>query len=204
MNHNVLTKPLVAVMTALSLFACGLIGITAADDSHLEQSYSDLAVSSIMTGNAPKDFTLSDSSGQQVNLENALQTQNILLIFYRGDWCPYCIDQFSTIQSVLPELKEYNVKLLAVSPDEVSAAKNTKRQFGQGYTFLSDSKLEVTKAYGIASEKSLPHPAVYLLKQADAIAESEVVWMYASTDHTTRPNGEQLLAKIKTVFAKVQ
>ena len=143
-----------------------------------------------------------DANDESVSLEQTLTKSHVLLIFYRGDWCPYCIDQLSTIQPVLPELKRYGVKLLAVSPDEQTAAMNTQRKFGQDYVFLSDSQLKVTEMYGIDSEKGLPHPATLLIKRAPQIEDSEIVWLYVSEDHTTRPTGEQLLVQVKRLFSQ--
>lgn len=190
-------KLFLVLTTALTLAACT---ISPADEVDLAGDYSDVEKSAIERGKAPVEFNLSNPSGDKVSLADTLQQHNVMVIFYRGDWCPYCIDQFSTIQPVLPQLKQHNIKLLAISPDDLSAAKNTQRKFGQDYTFLSDASLEVTKAYGIGSEKDLPHPAVFLMKQASSIEKSEIVWRYVSSDHTVRPNGEQLLEQIKVLF----
>lgn len=183
----------VAVMVLLS--ACS---ITPAEQRDLSGAYSDLTNTVLSKGDTPKEFNLPDSSGMKFSLATQLQTHHVLLIFYRGDWCPYCIDQFSTIQPVLPQIKQHGVKLLAISPDDAATAENTQRKFGQDYAFLTDTDLAVTQSYGLASDKELPHPAVFLLRKANSLAASEVVWMYASTDHTKRPNGEQLLQVIKT------
>jgi peroxiredoxin len=187
-------------LLALSVTFLASCSITPAKQAHLENSYSDLQQSVVLEGSAPIDFTLNNGEGEPVTLSEQLRAHHILLLFYRGQWCPYCIDQLESLEAVLPELESYNVKLIAVSPDEASAVKNTQRQFGQLYTFLSDTKLEVTAQYGIASNDALPHPSVFLLKRADDIADSQVLWMYASEDHTVRPSGAQLKAKIEKLF----
>jgi len=188
---------LIAVLTYLT--GCS---ISPANQQDLTGNYTDLGSPGLNQGSVPIDFSLQDTSFSEVRLADVLKTNHVLLIFYRGDWCPYCIDQFSTIQPVLPELKRFNVKLLAISPDDVATAKNTKRKFGQDYTFLSDAQLSTTKDYGIGSEKDLPHPAVFLIKQSSTIESSEILWMYASTDHKVRPDGEQLLQQIKSLFER--
>lgn len=188
------------------LMICCLFGLTAcaispAKRADLSGNYSDLTGFAIKPGQAPIPFTLPSALGETFDLSETLQQQHVLLVFYRGDWCPYCIDQFSTIQPVLPQLKQYNVKLVAVSPDELSAAQNTQRKFGQDYTFLMDTDLDVAKRYGINSDKGLPHPAVFLISQSNEQG-AKIKWFYASTDHTTRPTGEQLLQQIKLLVSK--
>ncbi|MBU2883153.1 peroxiredoxin family protein [Psychrosphaera sp. B3R10] len=184
------------------LFVTVACSISPANNQNLAGHYSDLAGFNIQKGQSPIGFNLPSASGGKLSLADILTDQHVLLVFYRGDWCPYCIDQFSTIQPVLPQLKQYNVKLVAVSPDQQSAAQNTQRKFGQDYTFLMDTDLQVTKQYGINSEEGLPHPAVFLIKQAPTLSESEVAWYYVSTDHTTRPTGEQLLEQVKALISK--
>ena len=187
------------IFVLLLVSGCALRPAAEAD---LVGNYSDLTQNVVTQGDKAIDFTLPDGEGNLVSLSQALNQQHVLLIFYRGDWCPFCIDQFSTIQPVLPELKSHGVALLAVSPDEQNAAMNTQRRFGQDYQFLSDPSLAVTKRYGIASDKALPHPAVYLIRKSSESAGGEVVWMYASTDHKTRPNGEQLLSQVKRLLTR--
>lgn len=187
---------------AAILFVSTACSISPAKNQNLAGQYSDLPGLKIQQGQSPIEFELPNAAGGNLSLAETLSEQHVLLVFYRGDWCPYCIDQFSTIQPILPQLKEYNVKLVAVSPDQQSAAQNTQRKFGQDYTFLMDTDLQVTKQYGINSEKGLPHPAVFLVKQAQSISESEVVWYYVSTDHTIRPTGEQLLEQVKALISK--
>jgi len=174
--------------------ACSLFKISATDDSKLQQSaYNDLSSTVIEVGKPAPDFSLPDPDGKTVSLNSITDKQPVLVIFYRGDWCPFCISQLDSIKEVLPQLKKKGVQVIAISPDEAAAAQNTRRQFGQGFIFLTDPKASVIEQYGIARDDKLPHPAVYLIKQG-----GEVGWFYASEDYKVRPTGEQLLKMAET------
>src|SRR5687768_17109503 len=44
----------------------------------------------LKVGDTAPDFTLIDARGEQVRLYDALEKATVVLIFYRGSWCPYC------------------------------------------------------------------------------------------------------------------
>lgn len=184
-----LLKTAMALIATVSLSACGLLDIAATEQDKLAQaSYSDLPENTVMVGKPAPEFSLPDADGKSVSLASVTNDQPVLVLFYRGDWCPFCISQLDSIKGVLPQLEEKGVQVIAISPDEQAAAQNTRRQFGQGFIFLSDVNSEVISQYGIARDDQLPHPAVYLIKQG-----GEVAWFYASEDYKKRPTGEQLV-----------
>lgn len=191
-----MTRTLLAAFSAsiLLLTGCSFLDISATDDDKLKQtSYSDLAESPVKVGKPAPTFTLPDSDGTAVSLADVNSEQPVLLLFYRGDWCPFCMSQLDSIKGVLPQLKKQGVQVIAISPDQQAAAKNTRRQFGQGFIFLSDVDSKVISEFGIARDDQLPHPAVYLIKQG-----GEVAWFYASEDYKKRPTGEQLIDIVKS------
>lgn len=193
---KIMKTTLLTAVTAsiLWLTGCSFLDISATEEEKLKQtSYSDLAQSPVKVGKPAPAFTLPDSDGNPVSLADVSNEQPVLVLFYRGDWCPFCMSQLDSIKGVLPQLKQQGVQVIAISPDEQAAAKNTRRQFGQGFIFLSDVDSKVISAFGIARDDQLPHPAVYLIKQG-----GEVAWFYASEDYKKRPTGEQLIEIVKS------
>jgi len=72
-------------------------------------------------GDKAPDFTLSNAIGSTVNLYDRLKSNKVVLVFYRGTWCPYCNLALSQYQSILNEVKSQGAELIAVSgqtPDE--------------------------------------------------------------------------------------
>ena len=141
-------------------------------------------------------FSLPSGDGKQVSLADFKGKQAVLILFYRGNWCPYCMDQLDNYQALLPELEKYKIQLIAVSTDNKSSIKNTSRQFGQKYIFLSGEDLVVTRQYGIGNEKNLPHPALFLIDR-----QGNLIWYYASRDFKVRPTASQVEAIIKATFS---
>jgi len=191
--------------TLLSFFFIGLAFLLSAcslkpvnpETLSASKSYSDFEGVKVKTGQQAPSFSLPDAQGNNVSLKQFKNRQPVMLLFYRGDWCPFCIDQLEDYQSLLPELEKYNIQLIAISPDARASVENTQRKFGQSYVFLGDQDLQVTKKYGIGNEKDLPHPALFLVDQ-----KGKLVWYYASSDHTARPSAEQVEMIVKKLFNK--
>ena len=62
------------------------------------------------------DFTLPDALGQPVTLSQLLTQGPVIIIFYRGEWCPYCNLELRAYQKALPQLQELGATLVAISP----------------------------------------------------------------------------------------
>ncbi|MBL4909854.1 MAG: peroxiredoxin family protein [Alteromonadaceae bacterium] len=182
------------------LSGCAAKVIAPAEQAKLEQgNYSDLNATfkKLPLGEIVPAFTLPDAEGKQVSLIDLYQDKAVAIIFYRGDWCPYCIDQLGTIAAVLPQIEALGVQVVAITPDKKMSMQNTQRRFSQQFIFLSDPKANVIRQYGVARANNLPHPAVYLVDKG-----GKLVWFYSSSDYKKRPNGEQLLAVIKSHLHK--
>lgn len=191
--------------TLLSIFVIGLGFLLSAcslkpvnqNTLSASKSYSDFKGVKVEVGQQAPLFSLPDARNNTVSLQQFKNRQPVMLLFYRGDWCPFCVEQLEDYQSLLPELEKYNIQLIAISPDARVSVENTQRKFGRSYLFLSDQDLQVTKKYGIGNEKDLPHPALFLVNQ-----QGELAWFYASSDHTARPSAEQVEMIVKELFGK--
>ncbi len=184
----------ITLISLLILTACGYSPVRDSTVS-AEQSFSDFSGVTASVGQPAPDFTLPDGAGNPVTLSSYQGQQAALILFYRGDWCPYCIGQLEDFQRLLPLLESYNIQLLAISPDDQATTENTQRKFGQGYLFLSDKDLAVTRSYGLESTESLPHPALFLVDR-----EGVLRWYYASQDYTSRPSPEQVEGIINEIL----
>jgi peroxiredoxin len=104
----------------------------------------------ILTGTKIPDVTLTDVFGNPVNLLTTVSKKPVILIFYRGGWCPYCNTQMSHIQKIDSSLKELGYDILAVSPDTPNELGKSIDKNNLNYTLLSDSSMDACSKFGIA------------------------------------------------------
>ena len=72
---------------------------------------SGLADRSIKQGEKAPDFVLPNVNGENVQLSHLLTQGPVVLIFYRGGWCPYCNLALRSYQAILPEIQADGMRL---------------------------------------------------------------------------------------------
>lgn len=193
MMNNILSKPvfrrLMAFMSAsflmLALFGCNNKAVP--DEAiNSAMTYGDVTIN-LQVGEPAPDFTSVDAEGNTVSLSAFRPNQPVLLVFYRGNWCPFCVSHLDDIQNLFPTLKEQGVQLLAISPDPAADSQELATKFDQPYVFVTDQDLAIANAYGVQRDESIPHPTVVLVN-----AEGNVVWFYAGENYRQRPSAAQL------------
>lgn len=179
------------------MFFVSACKIKPADENTLSESnsFSNFTGITVKTGEMMPDFSLPDGAGRFVNLSQFKGKSPVMLLFYRGDWCPFCISQLKDLQNLLPTLEEHGVQLIAISPDTVATTENTARRFGQNYIFLSDTNRSLIDRLGIRNQSNLPHPAIFIVDQ-----EGLLRWYYANSDYKTRPTSSQMKTVLEKLF----
>jgi peroxiredoxin len=94
-----------------------------------------------------------DATGQDVSLSELVADGPLVLVFYRGGWCPYCNLALHQYQSELvPQLQRYGARLVAISPQKPDESLSTAEKHNLTFSVLSDSGASVARALGIAFE----------------------------------------------------
>lgn len=190
-------------------------------NSALAQDYAQNAkeVNPLLISSEIPDVKLKNMDDETVRLKELVSQKPSILVFYRGGWCPYCNRQLSDLNEIEEQLYEIGYQLLAISPDKPEKLRTTLDKNELGYTLLSDSPMNVSKAFGIAFkvdqetidryksigldlEKDsgydhhlLPVPAVYIVN-TDGI----VKFNYVNPDYKERINGEVLLKAARVYY----
>src|SRR5258708_102030 len=80
-------------------------------NSHIKQLVeSGVAEFALKEDEQAPDFTLPGALGQSVTLSQLLTQGPVILIFYRGEWCPYCNLELRAYQKALPQFLELGAK----------------------------------------------------------------------------------------------
>lgn len=105
-------------------------------------------------GTKAPDFTLPDKDGKNVSLSDFLG-KKVVLYFYPKDNTPGCTRQACAFAAAYNGFKEKNVEVIGISKDSVASHVKFAEKYNLPFTLLSDSELEVIKAYGVWQEKKL-------------------------------------------------
>jgi hypothetical protein len=80
----------------------------------LELVKSGIAKSALNVGDTIPNFSLPDAHGKIVNSRDLLAGGPLVLVFYRGAWCPYCNLYLASLQKYLPRFKSYGVYVVNI------------------------------------------------------------------------------------------
>ncbi|HUR66307.1 MAG TPA: peroxiredoxin-like family protein [Chitinophagaceae bacterium] len=158
------------------------------------------------------DFKAKDQHGKEIRLKDLLKKGKVVLVFYRGHWCPYCNKFLTRLQDSLKLITDKGATLLAVSPEKPENITKTTEKTKAVYSVIYDEGLKIMKAYDVAYEmeentvtryrnsnidiekingtngRYLPVPAVYIIDK-----ESTIIYRFFEPDYKKRPNVIDLL-----------
>lgn len=160
----------------------------------------------VAVGAMAPDFTLAKFGGGTVTLSSLRGKKNVVLVFYRGYWCPYCINQLKEMRTLLTDELKQDTEMMVVSIDDDKGTQTaTTRISADGmkpdFAFLSDPEHTVIARYGImnpaGTRRGIPHPATYVIDK-----KGMVQWKDIQTDYKIRPTNAAVLTAVKTLSSR--
>ena len=174
-------------------------------------------VDAVAVGDVLSDFRLPDASGHEVSLSELIANGPVVLVFYRGGWCPYCNLALHQYQSELvPRLPSYGATLAAISPQKPDESLTAVEKHELTFTVLSDAGALVARQLGIAFEPAedvleaqralgldirdgnadgspeLPMPTVLIVDSERTVQFADV-----QADYTSRTEVPEILAALE-------
>src|SRR5579864_9026912 len=114
-----------------------------------ELKQSGIAERSLQVGTAAPPFELSDHNGKPVRSSELLDRGPLVICFFRGRWCPFCVGQMEAMNAIVPQLQELGVALVGISPQTVHHSYLMADQHKLRFPLLSDSENQVARQFGL-------------------------------------------------------
>lgn len=168
----------------------------------------------LAVGSDAPDFVLKDQSGNSFSLKEKNKDKTVILVFYRGQWCPYCSKQLKGLQDSMQLIINKGATVAAVTPEVAENVAKTVEKTKASFPVLSDDGLKVMNAYkvsfaideaGVEQYKkyniyfdkangsngaNLPVPALYIIKNG------KITWRYFDVDYRKRPSVDLILQQL--------
>ena len=161
-------------------------------------------------------FTAKDQSGRQVILSEELKQGSVVLVFYRGYWCPYCNLHLKKLEDSLSLIKAKGARLITITPEQEASVSKTVEKTKASYTIISDKGLDIMKKYDVAfaveektvekyrdygidfnkvngqeNSSNLPVPAVYIID-----AKGLIKYRFFDKNYTRRATVADILTHL--------
>jgi peroxiredoxin len=110
-------------------------------DSHVPQG--------LKAGDKAPDFTGYDQKGKMVDSKKLLEKGPMVLIFYRGKWCPVCNRYLKNYQDSLNLITDQGVNFVAITPESIENVEQTVKFNNISFTVIYDCQEKIMKDYDV-------------------------------------------------------
>lgn len=166
----------------------------------------------LKVGDAAPIINSTDQNGKNINLKKLLKKGDVVIIFYRGQWCPYCNRQLKKVNDSLSYITAKGATVLTVTPETPENIKKTMEKTKASFSIIEDKNLTIMKnykvnfsvdnatvvkykGYGVDFDKvngengaNLPVPATYIVGK-----NGRIKYAFFNTDYSKRASVKDIL-----------
>lgn len=181
-----------------------------------ELKRSSLVERALPLGARAPAFGLKDQDDRTVSSIDLLASRKLVICFFRGRWCPFCVGQMEAMNAVLPQIEHAGASMVAISPQTVKQSFFMADQHKLKFPLLSDSANRVARQFGLLyrvpddqqaiyrrvfinlpflngdDSWELPIPATYILER-----NSIVSYRSLGPDYTERPEPLEIVCRLE-------
>ena len=175
----------------------------------------NLAAGVLDVGSKAPAFELNDHTGKPISSTGRLSQGRVVICFFRGRWCPFCVGQLEAMNQIQPQIEQAGASLVAISPQTVQQSFFMADQHKLRFPLLSDTGNKVARQFGLVYRApedqqaiyrrafinlpfangddswELPIPATFVLDR-----DGTLLYASASEDYTERPEPAQILLQL--------
>lgn len=167
--------------------------------------------SGLKVGDKAPLFIGKDNNGSLFSLEEALKKGDVVLMFYRGQWCPYCNKQMSQMNDSLSLITGKGATVVAISPEIQESVVKTVAKTKASFPIISDVQMKIMKDYRVnftvpqttvdryknvgidfnitngANGANLPVPATYVIGK-----DGKIKYVFFNPDYRKRASVKEI------------
>ena len=221
MPFRLIFQLLFAVLMIASIISSVMI-----QSGHADVPIADSAdlIEPLVAGDKAPRFIVETVDGEAFDFNPQNLERPVVLLTFRGGWCPFCNTYLSDMRHVIPEIREMGVDVLFLSGDRAellfdSLSQETQEDIaGLYYTLLSDADAQAAIALGISFKASkrtincrrnknqdiegssmlkhgvLPVPAVFAIDRGGVIR-----FAFTNANYKVRLPADELLATAREI-----
>jgi len=172
----------------------------------------------VTVGSVAPAFQAREVDGRPYRFNPARLRKPVLMIFYRGGWCPYCNLHLKDLRTVEPEIVRLGYDVIFLSTDRPSLLYSSLKE-KVNYHIVSDASMEAARAFGVAyrldaetlkmmrtygvdlevtqgtTNHELPVPSVFIIDRNGIVR-----FRHFNADYKVRLDAASVLAAAKNVL----
>ncbi len=171
----------------------------------------------LSVGTMAPDFTEQTSDGSEFTLSDIYQDHAVVLIFYRGGWCPYCNVQLQEYQQNIEDFEAAGAKIIAISVDSKDTVTEYVSEQQLDFRVVGNPQADLLKLYNLVTYVPQDMSKMYKEKyKIDLVGASgrrdgliaipatyvigpggEITFAEANEDYKVRPKARDVLEAVK-------
>jgi len=162
------------------------------------------------------NFIAKDIFDNTHTLSAAVKNGNVVLIFIRGQWCPFCNKHLKSLQDQFHKIYAKGASVVVVTPEKSEFIKKTIEKTGAEFTILFDEDYKIAEAFDVLflpnkmmrmmyntvliaklkeshsdDTEQLPIPATFIISK-----EMKIIWRHFDPDYKKRSKMADILEKL--------
>ena len=167
-------------------------------------------------GEKAPDFSALNQHQENFSSIEALKQGAVIVVFYRGQWCPYCNRHLRELQDNIEAIRGKGAQLIAISPENITAQQKTIEKTGAEFTLLYDKNYAIAKAFDLLftpteaqlltynkflganlkevhsdQSQQLPIPATFVINK-----EGVIIWRHFDSNYKERSSITAILESL--------
>jgi peroxiredoxin len=168
-------------------------------------------------GSLVLNFSAKDIFDQSYTLSDALQNGSVVLIFIRGQWCPFCNRHLRKLQQQFKFIYEKGASVVVITPEKSEFIKKTIAKTGAEFPILYDKDYKIAESFDVLfrpkrtirlmyntvlgaklkeshsnGTEQLPIPATFIISR-----DFKVKWRHFNPDYKKRSKIQDILENLK-------
>ena len=90
----------------------------------------------------------------RVSLKEKLKNGPVVVVFYRGQWCPHCNRHMSQIQDSLQMILDAGASIIAITPEKGDKIEKTMQKSGAKFSIIYDEHHRIMDKYKVTFKLS--------------------------------------------------
>ncbi len=162
--------------------------------------------SKLLVGQALPEFSVLDSGGRKIG-SYYLTDKPAVIIFYRGNWCPFCMAQLKELAERYKEINAAGVRVALISPqphtNTVEIAKKFRIELS--FEFFTDEGNQAARKLGIEQKHGVPMGMQMMGYDSDSVMPTviitdrngRIIWTHETDNYRVRPDPDVYLGVLR-------
>lgn len=171
----------------------------------------------LIPGQTAPIFKANDNHGKEWFMAEEYQKQPLVIVFYRGQWCPACNRHLSALNDSLKYIQKAGGRLIAITPETSENIKLSVDKSKAKFPIISDPNGYIAQAFGVdffvtetyqkmindklqadiatnngTEEANLPVPATYIIG-----TDGKVKYAHFHPDYHLRATAAEIVTELK-------